>query len=149
MIDKFDSNGYVNSDYIKKRLEDHISINGIATECNVSSNAIYKAIKKNNLTELFEETREETYSTIKALGRHAGLLFSQLIVEKLQDAIKYRKLNVTLNKQETQFILETMKADGFIPNKEDDKTKILKDLAESGITLNYVIPDNHPDVLND
>ena len=42
-----------------------------------------------------------------------------------------------------------MKADGFIPNKEDDKTKILKDLAESGITLNYVIPDNHPDVLND
>ena len=149
MIDKYISNGYINPEYVRQRLEEHISINGIASECNVTPNAIYKLIKKNGLQEIFEETREETYSTIKALGRHAGLLFSQLIVEKLQDAIKYRKLNVTLNKQETQFILETMKADGFIPNKEDDKTKILKDLAESGITLNYVIPDNHPDVLND
>jgi hypothetical protein len=104
--------------YIRDCLENNITVFGMACEIGVTSNAIYKAIKRYNLEALFQETRKETHEVIKSLGREASQLYLEKIVTKLK-----RTGDTSLSREEVRFLIKTMECDGLMFQKEENEAK--------------------------
>lgn len=130
---------FVKKEELEKQLQEHIPLYQIASSFDITINCVYKLIQKYNLTALYKESKKNTHEVLKILGLQASQLYIEKIIEKLK-----RSCDVVLSKQEVQFIIELLKADDFA-SKDDDKEKLLKELANAGITLNYIVPNDPND----